>query len=364
MVTDAGCSNLEVPKLKSTESFFYMLDVRHNRILGWIVRLYLQTGEPVGSLTLSGRPGLKLSSASIRKVMSALEAMGLLYSPHTSAGRVPTDLGLRYFVDTLMTSNELQRYQVEETLAEDIEAATGVHEMMHRASRDLANQTHFAGMASIRESGFDRISKVELIPVSAHQILVVIISSLGDVHHQLMPRDAALSDARLAEISYQLSELLMDCSLSEARVRLRHEMEVDRLRIRRLILSLSHWADLSSENETELYVSGQKQLLDIPELSVVDTVRSLLVALDDKKSLMELIEKVEKTDTNVQVFIGSEHALVHMEEVSVVLARYQGAGRVSGTLGVIGPRRMHYEHVVPLVEYTARRVSSMLGGSW
>ncbi len=341
-----------------------MLDARHNRILGWIVRFYLQRGEPVGSRTLSDISGLKLSSASIRKVMSALEAMGLLYSPHTSAGRVPTDLGLRYFVDTLMTTNEPLRYQLEETLVEDIEAATGVHEIMHLASKELANQTHFAGMASIRETGFDRISKVELIPVSARQILAVIISSLGDVHHQLLPRDATLSDARLAEISYLLSELLTDCSLSEARVRLRHEMEVDRLRIRKLIRSLSRWADTSSENEAELYVSGQKQLLDIPELGVVDTVRSLLVAFDDKKSLMHLIDKVEQAGTNVQVFIGGEHALVHMEQVSVVLARYQGTGRVSGTLGVIGPRRMHYERVVPLVEYTARRVSSMLGGSW
>jgi heat-inducible transcriptional repressor len=340
-----------------------MLNARHNRILNWVIRLYLQQGEPVGSRILSEKCGLNLSPASIRKVMSSLEDQGLLYSPHTSAGRVPTDQGLRYFVNTLMTIDKSQQQHVVDTIVEDVERAADVHEAMHYASRGLANLTHFAGLASVREPGFEQISKVELIPISTQRILVVVVSAAGEVHHQLFPRDPSMSDARLAETSYLLSELLVDCSLREARLRLRHEMEVDRLHIRKLIRSLSRWAESSDRNNAELYVSGQKQLLDIPELRVVNTVRSLLAAFDEKKMLMHLIEEVEQANTGVKVFIGSEHALLHMEEVSVVLARYKGAGHLTGTLGVIGPRRMHYEKVVPLVECTARRISSMLGGS-
>ncbi len=339
-----------------------MLDTRHNKILTWVIRLYLQTGEPVGSGTVSARCGLNLSPASIRKGMSHLEELGMLYAPHTSAGRAPTDLGLRYFVDVLMTAGESVDCRIEQTMDERISATAGVHEMIHRMSRRLARLTHFAGLGTIRGRGFESISKVELISVSAQQILAIIISNHGDVHHQLLVREPSMSDARLAEIAYFLSELLADCSLNEARLRLRHEMEVDRLRIRRLIRSLTRWAEESNRNNAELFVSGQKQLLDIPELGVIDTVRSLLAAFEDKKVLMRLIEQVEQ-ENGVQVFIGSEHALLHMEQVSVVLARYQGAGQLYGTLGVIGPKRMPYERVLPLVDYTARRVSAMLGGS-
>jgi len=295
--------------------------------------------------------------------MASLEEAGMLYAPHTSAGRAPTDLGLRYFVDVLMTTKEAIAGQIEENFISRIMAASDAHEVIQSTSKKLASLTRFAGLGTISGRNFTRISKVELIPVSAQQILAVIVSDHGHVHHQLLVRDTLMSDARLGEITYFLSEMLLDCSLSEARLRLQHEMEVDRLRIRRLIRSLTLWTERSNRNRAEIFVSGQKQLLDIPELGVMDTVRSLLVAFEDKKVFMRLIEQVEQADGGVRVFIGSEHALLHLEQVSVVLARYQGADQLQGALGVIGPRRMPYEHVLPLVESTARCVSTLLGGS-
>jgi len=340
-----------------------MLGSRNNRVLTWVVRLYLQTGVPVGSGSVSKKCGLNLSPASIRKVMAHLEESGMLYAPHTSAGRAPTDLGLRYFVDVLMTAGESIEDQIEKTIADKI-MVSDAQEVIQETSKKLANLTHFAGLGIIHGQNFTRINKIELIPVSAQQVLAVIISNHGHVHHQLLMRDALMSDARLNEITCFLSEMLTGCSLSEARSRLQHEMETDRLRIRRLIRGLTLWTGKSGRNSAKMFVSGQKQLLDIPELGVIDTVRSLLVAFEDKKVFMRLIDQVERTSGDVRVFIGSEHALLHMEQISVVLARYQGADQLQGALGVIGPRRMHYEHVLPLVEQAARRVSTLLGGSF
>lgn len=335
---------------------------RHGQILGEVVRSYLDTGRPVGSRSVAEHGLVDLSPASIRNVMAELEEQGYLNSPHTSAGRVPTDMGLRYFVDVLMAVDP----DMEQTLAQRVSShLSEVPErsmLLQRATDELASLTRFAGMVWVHERSFSRIHKLELVPVSSDRILAVIVTDLGEVQNRLISRPAKLNDDELYRLAARLSALLCDCDLEEVRHRLRREMETDRHHIRRLLEELKSWADAPTQEQTDLLVRGQRQLLEMPEFGVIDTVRSLMTAIEAKEHLLKLVEQVENDGCGVRAFIGSEHALVNMEQVSVVLSRYEGPSNIVGTLGVIGPRRMHYERVMPIVDFTARWVSKMLGG--
>lgn len=335
---------------------------RHEHILGEVVRAYLDTGSPVGSRTLSEQAELGLSPASIRNVMAELERQGMLVSPHTSAGRVPTDVGLRYFVDSLMAVDPDINQQLENSVAEHLTRGSDRNALLKRATDEMASLTHFAGMVWVREQGFSRIGRIELVAVSSEKVLAVIVTDAGEVQNRLIARPRDISDSQLHEISHRLNELLSGCNLEEVRLRLQREMESDRLRVRHLLEDLKRWADAPTEGQEEMFISGQRQLLEMPEFAVVDTIRSLMGAIEEREQLLHLVEQVEHEESGVKVFIGSEHALVNMEQVSVVLSRYEGPANVVGTLGVIGPRRMHYERVMPIVDCTAKWVSRVLAG--
>ncbi|MCF7821216.1 MAG: heat-inducible transcriptional repressor HrcA [Mariprofundaceae bacterium] len=336
---------------------------RHEFILGEVVKAYLDTGQAVGSRALSERGDLELSPASIRNAMADLERMGLLCSPHTSAGRKPTDSGLRYFVDSLMVVDANLHNHLSASISSHLNLKRDINQVLQQATDELVSLTRFAGLVSVHEPDFSRIEKIELVPISTEQILAVIVSSEGKVQNRLVRRDAQLSDGRLSEISRSLSELLSHCSLEEARERLIREIDHDRLRIRQLLEELKQWAENPTKGKSDLIFSGQSQLLKMPEFGVIETVRSLFTAFEEKEDLLKLVEQVEQSEHGVKVFIGHEHALIDMDEVSVVLSRYEGEGRVLGTLGVIGPKRMHYERVLPIVDCTARWVSRVLGGN-
>jgi len=334
---------------------------RYEQILGEVVRAYLDTGQPVGSRTVAEQGGLDLSPASIRNVMADLEKYGLLCSPHTSAGRVPTDTGLRYFVDTLMVMDTDMQQAMEQVVSGHLNHAEGQQRLLKRATDELAHLTHFAGLVWVHEQAVHQIHKLELVPVSSERLLAVIITDSGEVQNRLIRRPAKIGEDELRRISMRLNDLLCDCDLAEARRRLRHEMESDRMHIGRLLEDLKRWTDGPTERQDDMLVSGQRQLLEIPELGVIDTVRSLLATFEEKEQLLHLVEQVEREERGVKVFIGSEHALVDMEQVSVVLSRYEGPMNTVGTLGVIGPKRMHYERIVPIVDCTAKWVSRILG---
>ncbi len=338
------------------------MNERHEQILGEVVRIYLDTGKPVGSCTISRQGRIDLKPASIRSVMSELEKQGLLFSPHTSAGRVPTDAGLRYFVDSLMVMDKDMQQSLERLVSLHLKDVEEKRTLLRRATDELASLTHFAGMVWVREPGFYRIHRLELVPVSSERILAVIVTDSGDVRNCLLRRPPLLAGNDLHRLSMRLNDMLQDCSLEEARLRLRREMKLDRMHIHRLLADLKRWADAPMEEQEDIIVSGQRQLLNMPEFGVIDTVRSLMATFEEKGQLLRLVEQVEREEYGVRVFIGSEHALVDMEQVSVVLARYEGPLNTVGTLGVIGPKRMHYDRVLPIVDYTARRVSWMLGG--
>ncbi len=339
------------------------MKARHEFILGEVVKAYLDTGQAVGSRVLSERGDVGLSPASIRNAMADLERMGLLCSPHTSAGRKPTDTGLRYFVDSLMVVDTDLRDRLSASVSDYPHSERDVNQVLQQATDELASLTSFAGLVSVHEPDFRRIEKIELVPISSEQILAVIVSNKGEIQNRLVRRDAQLGDDRLSEISRNLSEMLSHCSLEEARSRLVREIDYDRLRIRQLLEELKQWTENPKEGKSDLILSGQSQLLKMPEFGVIETVRSLFTAFEEKEELLKLVEQVEQSERGVKVFIGHEHALVDMDEVSVVLSRFESEGRVLGTLGVIGPKRMHYDRVLPIVDCTARWVSRVLGGN-
>ncbi|MES0370715.1 MAG: heat-inducible transcriptional repressor HrcA [Mariprofundaceae bacterium] len=335
---------------------------RHEYILGEVVKAYLDTGKTVGSRMLSEQMEFGLSPASIRNAMADLERMGLLCSPHTSAGRKPTDDGIRYFVDSLMTVDSELEKRLTASAESNLSSSIDINQVLLQATEELTSLTHFAGLVSVHEADFQRIKKIELVPISSEQVLAVIISNEGEVQNRLVRRTAFMSDGKLHEIASQLSEMLSQCDLQQARERLSLEIDQDRLKIRQLLEELKQWTENPTEGKSDLILSGQSQLLKMPEFGVIETVRSLFTAFEEKEDLLKLVEEVERSEHGVKVFIGHEHALVDMEEVSVVLSRYEGEGRVLGTLGVIGPKRMHYDRVLPIVDCTARWVSRMLGG--
>ncbi len=334
---------------------------RHEQILGEVVRAYLDAGQPVGSRTVAEHAGVDLSPASIRNVMADLEKQGLLYSPHTSAGRVPTDTGLRYFVDALMVTDPDMQQTMGQLVSGHVEHTGGQQRLLQHAIDELANLTHFAGLVWVYEQRVHKIRKLELVPVSSERLLAVIITDSGEVQNRLIYRPQKIGEDELRRVSIRLNDLLCDCDLSEARRRLRYEMESDRMHIGRLLEDLKRWTESPIKGQGDMFVSGQRQLLEIPEFGVIDTVRSLLAAFEEKEQLLHLVEQVEREERGVRVFIGSEHALVDMEQVSMVFSRYEGPMNAVGTLGVIGPKRMHYERVVPIVDCTAKWVSRMLG---
>lgn len=335
---------------------------RHGQILGEVVRAYLDTGRPVGSRAVAGHGVVDLSPASIRHVMSELEEQGYLDSPHTSAGRVPTDRGLRYFVDVLMAVDPDMKQALEQKVSSHLGKVSERNMLLQRATDELASLTRFAGMVWVHERSFSRIQRLELVPVSSDRILAVIVTDLGEVQNRLISRPPKLSSDGLHRLAARLNTLLCDCDLEEARRRLRREMETDRRQIGSLLQELKSWADAPTQEQADVLIRGQCQLLEMPEFGVIDTVRSLMAAIEEKEHLLRLVEQVENDQCGVRAFIGSEHALVNMEQVSVVLSRYQGPSNIVGTLGVIGPRRMHYERVMPIVDFTAKWVSRMLGG--
>jgi len=336
---------------------------RHEVILGQVIQAYLETGKAIGSKSIAAESGLKLSSASIRNAMSDLECMGLLCSPHTSAGRIPTDHGLRYFVDSLMELDQNIEDQIQQSMFERDMDSGVMQQTLQRVSAELANITHFTGMVSLHEEVYQDIQRVDLLPVSSTTLLAVLITASGDIQNRLLPIEHQMTLEDLQRLSLQLTQRLAHSTLSEVRQQLQDELESEHQNIREVLQGLLDSMD-QPRAKTDVMFSGQRHLLDIPELSVMDTVRSMFKTFEDKDTLVNIIEQVEQDHSGVRVFIGSEHALLDMEEISMVLSPYEHKGKIIGTLGVIGPKRMAYDKVVPIVNCTANWVGRILGGKF
>lgn len=344
------------------------LDERARRVLAAVVRDYVEGGEPVGSKALALRKDLDASSATVRAVMADLEAMGLLEKPHTSAGRVPTPLGYRYYVDALLR-RKAPRPEERQLIEQRTQgAASQVDGLLAEASRLLHSLTRHAGVVAAPRAQADRLQRIEFVALREGRILAVLITRSGAVQNRLLlpePGKPSLTPAQLEQGANWLNGILGDLTLQEARARLRGELEQDRAlleEVRARMLALGVRAVGPDLELPALLIEGQSSLLDEPQLlQDAARMRALFRALDEKERVLEVLDRALRAQ-ELTIFIGAESGLSG-QEISIVAAPYHGGGDLLGTLGVIGPVRMDYARVIPLVELTARTVGLTLGAT-
>ena len=330
------------------------LDDRAKLLLKALIERYIAEGQPVGSRTLSRASGLELSPATIRNVMSDLEELGLVASPHTSAGRVPTARGYRLFVDTMLTARR------EEMFAAPSIPADQPQRVIAQAAQMLSNMSQFVGVvvAPRRSSVFRHI---EFLRLSERRFLVIIVSPDGDVQNRVVHTPADYTQSQLAEAANYLNANYAGLTIEEVRERLKGEVE----RLRGEIVTLMQTAvEASSEamtqDQDEVVISGERNLLAVSDFaSDMTHLRHAFELFEQKTQLMRLLD-VSSQAEGVRIFIGGESHIVPFEELSVVSAPYEVDGQVVGTLGVIGPTRMAYDRMIQIVDITSRLVSNAL----
>jgi len=331
-----------------------MLDDRARLLLKTLVERYIAEGQPVGSRTLSRVAGLELSPATIRNVMADLEEHGLIASPHTSAGRVPTARGYRLFVDTMLTVNR------DEFTAPPALAAEQPQKVIANAANLLSNLSQFVGvvMAPRRASTFRHI---EFLRLSEKRLLVIIVSPDGDVQNRVIFPEVDFSQSELVEASNYINANFSGLSLEQVRDKLQSEIDSLRGEIAQLMkTAVQLGAEAMSEAEEEVVIAGERNLLAVSDFSSdMSHLRRAFELFEQKAQLMRLLDVSSKGE-GVRIFIGGESQVVPYEELSVVSANYEVDGQVVGTLGVIGPTRMPYERMIQIVDITSRLVSNAL----
>lgn len=338
-----------------------MLDERARTLLKTLVEHYIADGQPVGSRALSKFSGLDLSPATIRNVMADLEEAGFVASPHTSAGRIPTARGYRLFVDSLLTVQPLAASQ----LGQMEEALHGLpsNQIIASASQLLSSLSHFAGVVITPRRPSNRIRQIEFLSLADKRILLIIVTSDGDVQNRILTTDKSYSPAELVSAANYLNQNYAGLDFEQIRLRLTQEIQRLREDIKPLMaLTLEAGDAAMAESATPYVISGERNLLDVEELSSnMKRLRELFDLFEQRSSLMRLLD-VSNHAEGVQIFIGGESGIAPLDECSVIAAPYTVDGQVVGSLGVIGPTRMAYERVIPIVDITARLLSSALSG--
>ncbi|HWJ72682.1 MAG TPA: heat-inducible transcriptional repressor HrcA [Kaistia sp.] len=357
----------ERPPSDTSASTLARLDRRSREIFRRIVDTYLETGEPLGSRNLSRILPMALSPASIRNVMADLEYLGLIYSPHTSAGRLPTESGLRLFVDAMLEVGDLtadERRDIENRVAAG-GSGRPVDEFLADASRMLSGLSRGAGV--VLASKIDqRLKQVEFLRLEPTRALVVLVGEDGSVENRLIDIEPGTTPSALVEASNYINAHLRGRSLSEARAELlqrQSEMraELDQLTARLVDQGLASWAGKSAGRLETLIVRGQANLLeDVRAAEDLERIRLLFDDIETQRELVELLGSAEAGD-GVRIFIGSENKLFSLSGSSLVVSPYRDQeSRVVGVLGVIGPTRLNYARIVPMVDYTAKLVGRLI----
>jgi len=354
----------------SAQALNKALGERPREVFRHLVEAFLASGEPVGSRTLSQRLPLALSPASIRNVMADLESMGLLYAPHTSAGRAPTEKGLRLFVDGLLEIGELapdERVAIEARMSG---SGRAVEDVLTQATSLLSGLSNCAGLV-VSSKQDSALKHVEFVAVAPGKALVVMVSEDGQVENRLIDTSVGLPPSVLSEASNYLNARLRGRTLDAARGEVLLELEGERAELDRLTAKIvaeglatlsSSGSSLRNSEEKVLIVRGASHLLDTVEAQVdIERVRTLFEDIERKNELIRLLELAREGD-GVRIFIGSENRLFSLSGSSIVAAPYANAqGKVIGVIGVLGPTRLNYGRIIPMVDHTAKVVGRLLG---
>jgi heat-inducible transcriptional repressor len=336
-----------------------MLDKRAQLLLKTLIERYIAEGEPIGSRTLSKYSGLDLSPATIRNVMSDLEEAGLISSPHTSAGRIPTPLGYRFFVDTLMVIKQIQSGELQQL--EGQLQPESPQRVIQAASQLLSQLTQFAGVVMTPRRRALTFRHVEFLKLSEKRVLLIVVTPEGDVQNRILFTDREHTPSELVEAANFINQNYAGQSFEEVRTRLQQELTEIRQDVMRLMTAAVDAGSQALAQTAEPYVlSGERNLLGVRDLSQdMSRLRQLLDLFERKTSLVQILD-VSLRGQGVQIFIGGESGFSAPDDVSVVTSPYKVDGEVVGTVGVIGPTRMAYDRVIPIVDVTAKLLSSAL----
>jgi heat-inducible transcriptional repressor len=336
-----------------------MLDKRAQILLKTLIERYIAEGQPIGSRTLSRYAGLDLSPATIRNVMSDLEELGLIASPHTSAGRVPTPLGYRFFVDSLLVVKQLgsgELHQLEDQLHPD-----NPQRVIQAASQLLSQLTSFAGIVMTPRRRTLTFRQIEFLRLSEKRILLIVVTPSGDVQNRILFTERDYTPSELVSAANYINQNYSGHSFEDIHKRLHDELREIRQDLTSLMsVALEASKGAVSESDEQYVISGERNLLAVHDLSQdMSRMRQLFELFEHKTSLVQILD-LSLRGEGVQIFIGGESGVSAPDEVSVVTSPYKVGGEVVGTVGVIGPTRMAYDRVVPIVDVTAKLLSSAL----
>jgi heat-inducible transcriptional repressor len=337
------------------------LNERSRKILEAIIEDYIDSAEPIGSRAMTRRHPLGLSPATVRNVMADLEEMGYVVSPHTSAGRVPTDKGYRFYIDSLLQVRQLSQQEQQRIQQHHHLKGLRMDELLREAGKILSRISHYTGIVMAPRFTATVFRHIEFIRLSEGRILIVFVSDTGLVQNKIIETTEALSPGELEQMSNYLNQTLTGMTIQQAKARIVEEMAKEKSLYDNLLqraLQLSREA-LQEESEGEVFIEGAANIFEQPECADLERMKRLFRTFEQKGLLVELLDKSLKAE-GVQIFIGSENEYREIEGCSLVTATYSTRRGTIGTLGVIGPVRMPYSTVIPVVDYTARLVSQML----
>lgn len=323
------------------------LDERKTKILNAIIRNYLETGEPVGSRTISKYSDLNLSSATIRNEMSDLEEMGYIIQPHTSAGRIPSDLGYRFYVDNLIAQKDKEVTEMKEFMIEHTEK---MEQVLKQVVKLLANNTNYATMITAPSYHRNKVKFIQLSQVDEKQILAVIVTEGNIVKNKMIPVEEPLDNETMLKLNILLNTSLNGLSLEEINLatiaRLKEQAGIHSNIISDVLDAVA--ASIQEDEDLQIYTSGATNIFKYPELSDSQKASELISAFEEKQQLASLVNQTlsGEEETGIQVYIGDESPVATMRDCSVVTATYELGEGMHGTIGIIGPKRMDYENVV------------------
>jgi heat-inducible transcriptional repressor len=340
------------------------LNERAQQLLRVLIENYIRDGQPVGSRVLSRDSGLSLSSATIRNVMADLEELGFVTSPHTSAGRVPTDKGYRFFVDTLLHVRPLEDEALSE-IRRQLDAVQDSKALVATASQLLSSVTRLAGVVTLPRTQQASVTQIEFVGLSENRVLVVLVFNDREVQNRIIQLERYYSPDELKRASNFLNEHIRGRSLGQVRAEILRQLQETREHMNQLMMDAIAVArkvfdgDGDGEEKLEYVIAGETNLMGVAEMSNVERLRRLFEAFNEKRDFLNLLDQSLKAE-GVQIFIGHESGYQVLDDCTVVTAPYAAGDSVMGVLGVIGPTRMAYERVIPIVDMTAKLLGAAL----
>jgi heat-inducible transcriptional repressor len=336
------------------------LNERSMHLLKILVERYIEDGQPVGSRILSKQADIKLSPASIRNVMADLEDMGLIRSPHTSAGRIPTVKGYRFFVDSLLTVKPLQLNDISR-LESQLATGDNPKDMLNRASRALSEMTQMAGVVTLPKREVLSLRHIEFLSLSNHRVLAIFVTHEQEVHNKIIHTDREFSASELVQASNYLNAVYSGKSLASIRKSMVDELQQQQKKVNQQMLDAVNMAQMALEQpvEEDCVISGETNLMGFQDLADVQHLKQLFDAFSQKQGVIHLLDQCLAAD-GVQIYIGEESGYEAFDHCSLVTSSYSINEETVGVLGVIGPTRMAYEKVIPFVDITAKLLSSAL----